>query len=144
VHLKKVTFFQERYPTREHYPFNLEVFCQTQRVVFNSPVTFFVGENGTGKSTLLEALSRKCRIHIWRNAEGAVMKKIPMRGSSAILLVWNGPTASCRAHFFPANGSATSPDKHPGERRTLFQDFRHNFRGPAGGIPNDRLATVGV
>lgn len=77
MHLKKVTFYQERYPTREHYPFNLEVFCQTQRVVFNSPVTFFVGENGTGKSTLLEALSRKCRIHIWRNAEGARYEKNP-------------------------------------------------------------------
>jgi predicted ATPase len=29
-------------------------------------MTFFVGENGTGKSTLLEAVCRKCGIHIWR------------------------------------------------------------------------------
>jgi len=34
---------------------------------FTSPVTFFVGENGTGKSTLLEAICIRCQIHIWRD-----------------------------------------------------------------------------
>jgi predicted ATPase len=28
-------------------------------------VTCFVGENGTGKSTLMDAITRKCGIHIW-------------------------------------------------------------------------------
>ena len=32
-------------------------------------MTFFIGENGTGKSTLLKALSIKCGIHIWENNE---------------------------------------------------------------------------
>ncbi len=30
---------------------------QTERLTLSSPVTFFVGENGTGKSTLLEAIA---------------------------------------------------------------------------------------
>jgi len=64
-----VTFFPEKYPTREHYPFNQPIFHQTKSVTFPSPVTFFVGENGTGKSTLLEAISRKCGIHIWQGIE---------------------------------------------------------------------------
>jgi predicted ATPase len=65
MHLRQVTFHPERYPTRDHYPFNLSTFEQTPELVFESPVTLLVGENGTGKSTLLEALARRCGIHIW-------------------------------------------------------------------------------
>lgn len=36
---------------------------------FETPVTFFVGENGTGKSTLLEAIALACNVHIWRRDE---------------------------------------------------------------------------
>ena len=70
THLKGVTFHPERYPTQDHYPFTLPVFHQTKRLAFEAPVTLFVGENGTGKSTLLEALSYACGIHIWCDSEG--------------------------------------------------------------------------
>jgi predicted ATPase len=69
MHLRQVTLYPERYPTREHYPFNLPVFHSTRCLPFETPVTLFVGENGTGKSTLLEALAHRCGIHIWRDAE---------------------------------------------------------------------------
>ncbi|MBW1780816.1 MAG: AAA family ATPase [Deltaproteobacteria bacterium] len=67
MHLKKVTLLSEKYPTKQYYPFNLEVFHQTRSIPFYAPVTFFVGENGTGKSTLLRALCQKCGIHIWQH-----------------------------------------------------------------------------
>lgn len=69
MHLKSVTCYPQGFPTREQYPFNLSVFHQMDRLDLDTPVTFFVGENGTGKSTLLEAISRKCGIHIWRDPE---------------------------------------------------------------------------
>jgi predicted ATPase len=69
VHLKQLRLFPEIYPTRDHYPFNHNIFHQTKSILFDSPVTFFLGENGTGKSTLLEAISLKCGIHIWRDVE---------------------------------------------------------------------------
>ena len=65
MHLDKVTILKEKYPTHEHYPFNLPAFHQTKSLEFRSSVSFFVGENGTGKSTLLKAICRKCDIHIW-------------------------------------------------------------------------------
>jgi predicted ATPase len=68
VHLKNVTFHPESYPTEEWYPFNLSLFHQPQTIPFSTPVTLFAGENGTGKSTLLEALAHICGIHIWREA----------------------------------------------------------------------------
>ncbi len=70
-HMTGVTLQHEKYPTDSHYPFSLPIFKQTQRIVFDSPVTLFVGENGTGKSTLLEALARASGIHIWSRSEGA-------------------------------------------------------------------------
>jgi predicted ATPase len=69
MHLKEVTFHSSKYPTRDCYPFNLRLFHETNRITFDSPVTLFSGENGTGKSTLLEALAAACNIHIWRNVE---------------------------------------------------------------------------
>ncbi len=59
----------EQYPSRDQYPFNIEVLRATRSIRFFSPVTFFVGENGSGKTTLLEALARRCHIHIWSGIE---------------------------------------------------------------------------
>lgn len=69
LHLNEVRLLADQYPTREHYPFNIEVLRQTRNFRFSSPVTFFIGENGSGKSTLLEAIARRCNIHIWSGVE---------------------------------------------------------------------------
>lgn len=39
------------------YPFNIPILRNFDEVKFNKPVTFFIGENGTGKSTLVEAIA---------------------------------------------------------------------------------------
>lgn len=41
----------------EYYPFSLPIFSNFKELEFDSPVTIIVGENGTGKSTLLEAIA---------------------------------------------------------------------------------------
>ncbi len=69
MHLKSATLHPDRYPTRDAYPFDLPLFHRTMTLPFAAPVTLFVGENGTGKSTLLEALARRCGIHIWRDRD---------------------------------------------------------------------------
>jgi len=69
MHLLKVNIHPEQFPTREPYPFNLPIFHTPQSITFESPVTLFVGENGTGKSTLLEALTLRCGIYIWEGME---------------------------------------------------------------------------
>jgi len=69
MHLKRAHLHPESFPTQDHYPFNLAIFRQTRSFEFPAPVTFFVGENGTGKSTLLKALVQKCGIQIWGEVE---------------------------------------------------------------------------
>ena len=39
------------------FPFSLDVLASLHELAFTAPVTFFVGENGSGKSTVLEALA---------------------------------------------------------------------------------------
>ncbi len=65
MHLLKVRINSENYPTGRCYPFNIPTLGNAQELEFRRPVVFFVGENGTGKSTLLDAITRRCDIHIW-------------------------------------------------------------------------------
>src|SRR5687767_2755398 len=55
-YLKGLRLVPERVPGYEAYPFSIP-FVRGLDLTFDAPVTILVGENGTGKSTLLEALA---------------------------------------------------------------------------------------
>ncbi len=67
IYLKRVNIHPEKFPVLDHYPFNLKLFQNTSGIPFTNPITFFTGENGTGKSTLLKAIAYRSGIHIWQN-----------------------------------------------------------------------------
>lgn len=46
----------------KQYPFNLELFKKDIKLNTNSPVTFIVGENGSGKSSLIKLLQSKLNL----------------------------------------------------------------------------------
>ena len=77
MHLKKIIIDAQEFPTRKQYPFNLDIFIQTQTIPLDLPVSFFVGENGSGKSTLLKAIAHKCGIHVWSGMETPRFQKSP-------------------------------------------------------------------
>ena len=57
IYVRAAELRRERVASFDVYPFNLPVVRQLSRLEFCSAVTVFVGENGIGKSTLLEALA---------------------------------------------------------------------------------------
>lgn len=57
IHLQSFTVREFHARDRESFPFNLEIVRTLRAIEFRAPVTFFVGENGSGKSTILEALA---------------------------------------------------------------------------------------
>src|SRR5687767_7657625 len=57
-YLKRIWLDGGDIPDREVYPFCLPLFQHGEfELVFDNPVTILVGENGTGKSTLLEGIA---------------------------------------------------------------------------------------
>ena len=56
-YLKRVWLDLERVPNREAYPFCLPFLRDGFDLDFELPITIVVGENGTGKSTLLEGIA---------------------------------------------------------------------------------------
>lgn len=57
-YLKRVWLDEEQVPNRRDYPFCLPLFRDAAfELAFERPVTIIVGENGTGKSTLLEGIA---------------------------------------------------------------------------------------
>ena len=55
--VKKISLERDRIKSFDEYPFNIEVVKKFQELNFESQVTFFVGENGIGKSTFIEAIA---------------------------------------------------------------------------------------
>jgi predicted ATPase len=56
-YLKRVWLDRSRVPDAEAYPFCLPLFRPEFELSFERPITIIVGENGTGKSTLLEGIA---------------------------------------------------------------------------------------
>ena len=56
IHLTKINLHAAA-TGEDVFPFNLPLVRATRELAFHRPVTFLVGENGTGKSTLLEAMA---------------------------------------------------------------------------------------
>jgi predicted ATPase len=72
----------ERVPSVE-YPFNLPL-VRSLDIQFRAPVTFFVGENGTGKSTVMEALAALCRLPVSGGSRHEVSANHGPEASSAL------------------------------------------------------------
>lgn len=57
--LRSVSLNRRSIPDADAYPFNIPAIQALHTITFHEDVTFLVGENGTGKSTLIEAIALK-------------------------------------------------------------------------------------
>src|SRR5690242_14124934 len=64
--IKTLELVRERIEQPNEYPYNIPAVKALNRLEIHPKVTFFIGENGTGKSTILESLA----VASGMNAEG--------------------------------------------------------------------------
>lgn len=64
--IKEIYLDKDKIESYNKYPFNIKVVKNFNRIKFDSPVTFFIGENGIGKSTFIEAIA----VNLGLNKEG--------------------------------------------------------------------------
>ena len=57
--LRHLELMRENVPDWTAYPFSIPAVAQLERLEFDPAVTFFVGDNGSGKSTFIEAIAIK-------------------------------------------------------------------------------------
>ncbi|SHN88438.1 AAA domain-containing protein [Desulfitobacterium chlororespirans DSM 11544] len=67
-YIRYIELDREKVPSFSIYPFNLSAIRNLQTLVFHPKVTFIIGENGSGKSTILESIA----VAYGFNAEGGV------------------------------------------------------------------------
>jgi predicted ATPase len=57
IHLKSVSLNAIEPSLADKFPFNVPVIASLPTIAFTAPMTFLVGENGSGKSTFMEAVA---------------------------------------------------------------------------------------
>ena len=71
-YLREISLKREKRFSDGQYPFTIPAVKNLRTIAFSPDVTFIIGENGTGKSTLLEAVA----VGLGLNPEGISMKCI--------------------------------------------------------------------
>lgn len=56
-YLRQIQLQRDLIKSTSEYPFSLPILKNFKNISFHPDVTFFIGENGTGKSTLIEAIA---------------------------------------------------------------------------------------
>jgi predicted ATPase len=62
-YLRRLEMRRDWIPNPAEFPYNLPAIRHLDTLPFHPKVTFLIGENGTGKSTLLEAIAMSCGLN---------------------------------------------------------------------------------
>ena len=100
----------------DEYPFNIPIIKNLKEIRFEKPVTFIMGENGSGKSTIIEAIA----ISIGLSAEGGTRNMVYETFNSTSTL---DRYLTIKNRGFTRNGNTFYARKHFILWRRLFQNM---------------------
>lgn len=95
--LRRVWLESDKVTDSKAYPFCLPIFREGFELDFNSPITIIVGENGTGKSTILEGIAALAGY----DEAGGGKGYMPVDHSRAIEAMGGSLSSALRAAWLP-------------------------------------------
>jgi predicted ATPase len=125
----------------KRYPFNIPAVRDMGLLLPHPDVTFFVGENGAGKSTVLEAIAVALGLPAeggTRNVSRKQQQTSPLHGVLRLVQGWKRPGSSyfLRAEslfnvftYLDELGPGGGPSMHLRSHGEAFMDTMLNFRG---------------
>lgn len=138
-YLKRVWLDQARVGAREAYPFCLPIFAADFELRFEASITIIVGENGTGKSTILEGIAALAGFDDAGGGNGYR----PVDHSDALEKMGSRLSTALRASWLPkiTNGWFFRAESFFSVARWLDQMALEDMRmGLPGGPPPDFLS----
>jgi len=132
-YLKRIWLDPSRITNREAYPFCLPVLRDDFELSFDRAITIIVGENGTGKSTLLEGIA----VLAGYDEAGGGKGYMPVDHSNAIEVMGGNLSKALRASWLPkiTNGWFFRAESFFSVARYLDDAARDG-----GGVPPDFLS----
>lgn len=133
IWLRSVKLCKEKFPHEQVFPFYLDLIKKLDTLNFKSEVTVFVGENGSGKSTILESLAVAINLPtIGSNNVTNDQSLNKLKGfSESMKLIWNEKTHNgffLRAEdFFGFVKSLSSLQSELNEQADLFKKNLHGY-----------------
>src|ERR1700726_2068974 len=133
-YLRRIWLDPSRIEDRKVYPFCLPFLLDAFELDFDRPITIIVGENGTGKSTLLEGIA----VLAGYDEAGGGKGYRPVDHSDAIEKMGGELSSALRASWLPkiTNGWFFRAESFFSVARYLDEAAR----GPGGGPPPDFLS----
>jgi predicted ATPase len=131
IHLRSVSL-KPSAKKADGFPFNIPAVRKLREIEFRRPVTFFVGENGTGKSTLLEALAAGAGSVVVGGEDVRTDRTLAhaRRLAAQLRLVWTKRTH--RGFFLRAEdffGFAKRVNQTGAELEEMAADFEKELKG---------------
>lgn len=100
MYLRSIVINAREFPRRDVFPFDIEVIQKTDSIALTSPITFLVGDNGSGKSALLDAVARKGGFLPWGGSKIHRVHENPYETKLADYLTLNfNPSHPYGFHF---------------------------------------------
>ena len=105
-YIDELVFLRERVTDWNEYPYNVPCIRKFENIRFTNPVTFLLGDNGTGKTTILESIALLAGLGIegGSHRHGWTSKERESKLAEAMRYIGGGLTMSSgRAFFYRAD-----------------------------------------